>query len=104
MRFDPVSEERALDPYSTHVIAAVERDGRAVVHVAVAGRKDRPPSTGSGVLFTPDGYLLTNRHVVSGATRLAATLADGRRLDAALVGSDPATDLAVLHLGSGGLP
>ncbi len=103
MPFDPVSEDLALDPYSTRVVVAVERAGPAVVHVAVAGRQDRRPGSGSGVLFTPDGYLLTNHHVVAGAKGLRATLADGRRLDAALVGSDAATDLAVLHLGSAGL-
>jgi S1-C subfamily serine protease len=109
MPFDPVSEdavseEAALDPYSTRVVAAVERAGPAVVHVAVKARQDRPAGSGSGVLFTPDGYLLTNHHVVADATGLRTTLADGRRLDATLVGGDPATDLAVLHLGGMGLP
>ena len=109
MPFDPVSqdavsEETGLDPYSTRIVAAVERAGPAVVHVAVIGRQDRPAGSGSGVLFTPDGYLLTNRHVVAGATKLRTTLTDGRRFDGALVGGDPATDLAVLHLGGAGLP
>jgi S1-C subfamily serine protease len=104
MPFDPTPEDAALDPYSTRVVAAVERVGPAVVHVAVTGRQDRPAGSGSGVVFTPDGYLLTNHHVVAGAAQLRATLADGRKLDAALVGSDPATDLAVLHLGGTGLP
>jgi S1-C subfamily serine protease len=109
MPFDPVSptesvSDDALDPYSARVVAAVERAAPAVVHVAVAGQEGRPSGSGSGVLFTPDGYLLTNHHVVAGATRLTATLADGRRLDGALVGSDPATDLAVVHLADAGLP
>jgi len=104
MPFDPVAEETALDPYSTRVVAAVERVGPAVVHVTVAGRQDRPAGSGSGVVLTPDGYLLTNHHVIAGATKLRATLADGRRFDAAPVGSDPATDLAVLHLGGTDLP
>ena len=105
MPFDPFrDDDPALDPYSDRVAAAVDRVGPAVAHVAVSAGSGRPSASGSGVLFTPDGYLLTNNHVVAGAARLMATLADGRRLDAMLVGSDPATDLAVAHLAASGLP
>jgi S1-C subfamily serine protease len=56
------------------------------------------------VVYTPDGYLLTNHHVIEGAARVSASLPDGREIDAAIIGSDPATDLAVLQLAASGLP
>ena len=92
-----------LDPYSRLVAGAFETVGPAVAHIAAMGPKG-PRGTGSGVLFAPDGYLLTNSHVIAGATRVAATLTDGRKHDAEIVGADPATDLAVLRLAGAGLP
>ncbi|MET1026014.1 MAG: trypsin-like peptidase domain-containing protein [Dongiaceae bacterium] len=96
--------DETLDPYSARVAHAFETVGPAVVHIHAQGESPARQGTGSGVLFAPDGYLLTNSHVVSGATKLSAGLTDGRRFEAELVGDDPATDLAVLRLQVGDLP
>lgn len=97
MAFDTAEPaDTGLDPYSARVAHAFDTVGPAVVHIAAQGPKGR--GTGSGVIFAPDGYLLTNSHVVAGATKLSASLTDGRQFQAALIGDDPATDLAVLRL------
>src|SRR5437870_615970 len=87
-----------LDAYSRAVIGAVDKVGPAVLHLQVSGLKDGAGGAGSGVVFTPDAYVLTNSHVVSGARKIEATFPDGRSLAANLVGDDPDTDLAVLRL------
>jgi S1-C subfamily serine protease len=102
MPLDAISQE--LDPYSAQVVNAFDRVGPAVVHVTAVSKAGRPAGQGSGVIFTPDGYVLTNSHVVANATRLQASLTDGQSFDAALVGDDPATDIAVLRLSGTGLP
>jgi S1-C subfamily serine protease len=95
--------DEPLDPYSARVAWAFETVGPAVVHISAAKAGGRG-GAGSGVIFAPDGYLITNSHVVAGATALSASLTDGRRFEARLIGDDPATDLAVLRLEAGGLP
>jgi len=87
-----------LDAYSRAVIGAVDRVGPAVLHLQISGVKDGSGAAGSGVVFTPDAYVLTNSHVVSGARKIQATFPDGRTLTANQVGDDPDTDLAVLRL------
>jgi S1-C subfamily serine protease len=104
MPFDVLTDEDALDPYSVRVANAFERVGPTVAHIAATDPDGRSRGIGSGVVFTPDGYLLTNNHVVSGAERLVASMPDGHQIEAMPVGYDPATDLAVLRLAAGGLP
>jgi S1-C subfamily serine protease len=103
MPFDVLLGDDALDPYSARVATAFERVGPTVAHIAAIDAEGRSRGIGSGVVFTPDGYLLTNNHVVAGAARLIASMPDGHQIEATPVGYDPATDLAVLRLAAGGL-
>jgi S1-C subfamily serine protease len=99
----PAGDQALLDSYSRAVIDVVERVGPAVVRLAVqtgpAGTAGQGPGgTGSGVVLSPDGLILTNSHVAGSASRIEVTTADGQDLHARLVGDDPDTDLALIRV------
>lgn len=100
------SDAALLDAYSLAVTGAVARVAPAVAHVRVErarALRGAREGSGSGFVITPDGYLVTNSHVVGGAAALEVTLPDGRTAQAAIVGDDPDSDLAVLKVGIGDL-
>src|SRR3984957_11605639 len=96
------NDDELLDSYSQSVTRAVEKVGPAVVNIRVQKssreRQAESGGSGSGFVIAPDGFILTNSHVVHGADKLEVTLADGQVYRGTLVGEDPETDLAVVRI------
>jgi S1-C subfamily serine protease len=100
----PAGDDELLDSYSQTVSRVVEKVRPTVVNIRTLRAKPERPNgpdgggSGSGFVIAPDGYILTNSHVVHGAAKIEVALADGRSLSASLVGDDPETDLAVIRI------
>ena len=101
-------DEDLLDAYSRAVVGVVDKVGPAVVSIAVKkqsrSRRAEGEGSASGVIIAQDGFVLTNDHVIERANEVEVELTDGSLFPAQVVGSDPATDLAVVRTGASGLP
>jgi S1-C subfamily serine protease len=106
------SDQELLDAYSRAVTRVVETVGPSVVAISIrrnrggggGGAEPGGAGAGSGVIITPDGFVLTNNHVVEDCDGLEVSLTDGRTFTAQVIGTDPATDLAVIRITDGSLP
>lgn len=109
--FQPVSDYNLLDAYSNTVSSVAQQAGEAVVHITVqkeiinprTRQKQLQPGSGTGFIISTDGYLVTNHHVVENASIIKVMLTSGIEVNAALRGSDPSTDIAVLKIDERGL-
>jgi len=102
-RMLPDTPVELFDPYSSLVSRAFQRIGPAVVGVRAMRKDGGPLGLGSGVVYTPDGYVLTNSHVIRHGARISVSLTNGRTVEARIVGDDPESDLAVLRIPGGDL-
>jgi S1-C subfamily serine protease len=105
---ETLRDTELLDAYSRAVVGVVERTGPAVISISI-GAEDRsdaiePVGAGSGFVIAPDGYVVTNCHVVQSAPRIDVTFMNGDKRKASLVGLDESTDLAVVCVNASGLP
>ncbi len=101
----PISDEELLDAYSRTVVNVAQEVSEAVVQIKVkkapqqrSRNQQKQTGGGSGFIISSDGFIVTNNHVVNGATRIEVALQDGRNFIARLIGSDPATDIAVIQI------
>jgi S1-C subfamily serine protease len=108
VRETKASDAELLDAYSRAVIAVIEAVGPSVVSVSIGGESREygrePQGAGSGFLITPDGYIVTNHHVVASAEGIGIGTINGDRFQAQVVGTDASTDIAVVRVDASGLP
>jgi S1-C subfamily serine protease len=99
-----LDDQELLDAYSRAVVSVVDTVGPSVVSIGINTERRRGEGRGSGFVISSDGHVLTNSHVVQGATGITVSLTDGRRFPASSLGDDPATDLALIRVEAPALP